>query len=108
MKKIIFAFVMTGFFVSAHSTETLSGKEIYNNHCVSCHNSGPGNVGTTVLSNRYSSDEAVLLNRKNLHPEFIRSIVRHGLGIMPGFRPTEINDSDLEKLSEFLSIEGEK
>lgn len=38
-----------------------------------------------------------------LEPKYISTMVRHGLGIMPSFRPTEITNADLDALVSYLT-----
>ena len=46
---------------------------------------------------------APIIRGRNLPPAVIRSIVRSGMGAMPAFKPTEITDTELQALSEWLS-----
>ena len=41
--------------------------------------------------------------RAQYPPEAIQAVVRSGMGAMPAFRPTEISDADLKRLSEWIS-----
>jgi mono/diheme cytochrome c family protein len=43
------------------------------------------------------------LRNRSLPPEYIRGVVRHGLGGMPPFRISEIDDESLAKLADFIS-----
>jgi 4-cresol dehydrogenase (hydroxylating) len=40
---------------------------------------------------------------RNLGPELVGSIVRHGVSIMPMFRKTELSDADLAVLAAYLA-----
>jgi mono/diheme cytochrome c family protein len=40
---------------------------------------------------------------KDLTPQYVRFMVRHGISVMPHFRKTEINDSELDALAKYLS-----
>lgn len=46
---------------------------------------------------------APIIRGRNLPPAVIRSIVRSGMGAMPAFKPTEITDTELQALSEWIS-----
>jgi hypothetical protein len=60
--------------------------------------------GTSALAAKYDGQEpAVLEERKDLTPDFIKFVVRHGVSIMPPFRKTEITDAELSVLADYLS-----
>ncbi len=46
---------------------------------------------------------APIIRGRNLPPAVIESIVRSGMGAMPAFKPTEITNTELEALAEWLS-----
>lgn len=46
---------------------------------------------------------APIIRGRALPPAVIRSIVRSGMGAMPAFKPTEITDTELEALSQWIS-----
>lgn len=46
---------------------------------------------------------APIIRGRSLPPAVIESIVRSGMGAMPAFRPTEITNTELEALAEWLS-----
>jgi mono/diheme cytochrome c family protein len=45
----------------------------------------------------------VLEERTDLDPDYIRHVVRHGLVEMPPWRPTELDDSSLAQLVQYLT-----
>jgi mono/diheme cytochrome c family protein len=60
--------------------------------------------GTNALTVKYQGVKpGVLLAWKDLPPETVRYLVRHGISVMPQFRKTEISDADLDALAKFLS-----
>ena len=65
------------------------------------HFTGP-NVGTMVLTRRLGKEKSVLAERADLDPAFTKAIVRHGMGIMPGFKPTDLSDAELDDLAAYL------
>ena len=81
----------------------ISGEDIFNMHCLSCHAAGPGHPGTMRLELRLGKDKSVLTERDDLHPEYIKTIVRQGILLMPPFRPSEITDSELLALATYLA-----
>lgn len=86
-----------------HLTMT-DGEQIYKYHCWNCHGEGPGKPGTTALSALHGDQlPAVLEERTDLDPDYIRYIVRNGVSIMPHFRKTHISDTQLDALVEYLT-----
>jgi (+)-pinoresinol hydroxylase len=65
---------------------------------------GSGLPGTAALSLKYKGRvPAVLEQRTDLAPAFIRTVVRHGLFGMPITRKTEVNDAELEDIVAYLA-----
>lgn len=89
------------------------GYLIYAKWCAGCHAPdsplAPGLMvgqyaGTYVLQQRYQGTmPAVLQERTNLTPPVIAFYVRKGLNTMPGFRKTEISDTQLDALTAYLT-----
>jgi mono/diheme cytochrome c family protein len=95
--------------VTGHSAAAeLTGPEVFERHCVHCH--GPGNeaVGTLQLARTRGQDKALLTERKDLPPEYIRIVVRHGLRAMPAFVPSDLTDAQLQALTEYLTNKQQK
>ena len=80
-----------------------AGKKIFNKHCLACHGDGAGNAGTMRLAERLGDDKALLTSRDDLHPVYIKTVVREGYKLMPPFRPTEITDEQLAHLAGYLA-----
>jgi hypothetical protein len=60
--------------------------------------------GTNALTVKYKGVKSgVLLEWKDLQPDTVKFLVRHGISVMPQFRKTEISDADLDGLANFLS-----
>jgi mono/diheme cytochrome c family protein len=84
----------------AHS----AGHAVYSKWCAPCHDPGIIHPGTNALTVKYKGVKSgVLLEWKDLPPELVRNLVRHGISVMPQFRKTEISDADLDALAAFLS-----
>ena len=81
------------------------GKDLFELYCIACHGAGPGHPGTMRLQERLSEDQAPLLNRDNLDPEYVKLVVREGFKLMPPFRPTEITDRQLDLLAGYITGE---
>lgn len=71
-----------------------SGAVLYERYCAGCHNAGLGHPGTMLLE-QLGREQAALVGRADLEPDYIRTIVRNGLVEMPPFRPTELTDAEL-------------
>jgi mono/diheme cytochrome c family protein len=89
--------------------EHVAGKQVYDYWCLPCHGPGlglPGFAelpGTQQLRIKYRDTQipALLTERKDLVPEFVKVVVRQGVSFMPQFRKTEISDADLEALAAY-------
>lgn len=84
------------------------GKLVYQSYCASCHDAGPGHAGTMRLAIRLGEEKSVLVERDDLNQEYVKTIVRQGIMLMPPFRPSEINDSELDALARYLGDKGTK
>ena len=85
------------------STDIHDGETLFELHCIACHDRGPGNPGTMRLQERVGEEQAALLDRDNLPPEYIKLVVREGFKLMPPFRPSELTDRQLDELAAYLS-----
>ena len=83
----------------------LDGKGLFDLYCIACHGAGPEHPGTMRLQERLSEDQAPLLNRDNLQPEYVKLVVREGFKLMPPFRPSEITDTQLDLLTDYITGE---
>lgn len=82
------------------------GKTLFDFWCLPCHGAGPGHAGTQAIGRRLGIDHAVLLLRKGLTPAYVKIIVRNGFQMMPPIRPTEISDTDLQILADYVAAGG--
>ena len=81
-----------------------AGRAVYTKWCAPCHDPGVIHPGTNALTVKYQGVKpGVLLEWKDLAPETVKFLVRHGISVMPQFRKTEISDTDLDALAKFLS-----
>ena len=81
-----------------------AGRAVYSKWCAPCHDPGVIHPGTNALTVKYQGVKpGVLLEWKDLAPETVKYLVRHGISVMPQFRKTEISDTDLDALAKFLS-----
>jgi len=80
------------------------GRQVYEHWCTPCHAPGPGHPGTQSLEVKYSGDiPAVLEEREDLTPEFVRTMVREGILLMAPFRKTEVTDAELDDITAYLA-----
>ncbi len=94
-----------------HAAAIERGREIYAYWCAPCHGPGVGLPGfdalpgTHQLALKYRGSDipAVLDERTDLVPAFIKTIVRQGVSFMPQFRKTEISDEELDALAAYLT-----
>jgi mono/diheme cytochrome c family protein len=97
----------------AGSPKIQRGKEVFQNLCSGCHGPDIKNAsagigatmpGTDALAAKYKGAKPALLEeRTDLTPQFIKIFVRNGVSVMPRFRKTELSDADLEALSAYLT-----
>ncbi len=77
-----------------------SGQALFESRCALCHRgSGPG---VFMLERRVGKEQAILEERSNLTAEYLRAVVRNGIGSMPRFSRGELTDAELEQLSRYL------
>lgn len=88
----------------AHANPPSQGKQVFDRWCSACHAPGRRMPGTAALAAKYNGQiPAALEQRRDLTPELVKFFVRHGVSIMPQFRKTEITDTELDALAEYLS-----
>ena len=93
----------------ADDTGKPQGQVVYEHWCAPCHAEGMEHPGTMALNTKYQGKiPAVLIQRTDLTPDFVKQFVRHGVSIMPFFRKTEISDRDLDALAKFIADYGKK
>lgn len=79
------------------------GRAIFERRCAACHAPGLDHPGTMQLTVGRGLTVGALEARPDLTPAFVTAIVRSGLGLMPAFRPSEIDDAALDALARYLS-----
>ena|SRR5688572_14359276 len=73
----------------AKNERVANGEVVYMKYCQSCHPGGEGGLGPSINANPA--------------PQFVKRFqMRHGLGVMPGFKKDEISKSDVRDISKFL------
>jgi mono/diheme cytochrome c family protein len=92
------------------ATQVERGHELFDYWCAPCHGPGIGNDGAphlpgeAALRAKYQGAlPALLQERTDMTPEFIKHYVRAGITIMPFFRKTEVSDPDLDAIVAYLT-----
>lgn len=73
------------------SPEIARGREVFARHCHQCHPGGEAGLGPA-------------LNNKPMAEWLVKHQIRHGLGAMPAFDSTKIDDADLEALVRYMLV----
>ncbi len=100
---VLVALVFGSSTLSMASIAAPNGHAVYVKYCSACHDPGSEHPGTARLADRWPH-QASLLDREHLNAEYVRYIVRHGLNLMPPFRPSEISNDELEALGNYLAL----
>jgi (+)-pinoresinol hydroxylase len=77
------------------------GRKLYLSTCFYCHSERVW--GTLALERRRGTSDALLEKRTDLVPDFVKSVVRNGLGSMPAYRRTELTDADVDAIVAYLT-----
>jgi mono/diheme cytochrome c family protein len=101
---------------SARAAQVEQGKEVYTYWCAPCHGPGLGMPGFDALPGaqqlgikyRGTNIPALLDERTDLVPAFVKTTVRQGVSFMPQFRKTEISDADLDAIAAYLTRNNPK
>ena len=96
---------------AAQSPEQIErGRASYEYWCAPCHGPGIGNngaqhlPGTDALRVKYRGAlPALLTERTDMAPDLVKTYVRQGITVMPFFRKTEIDDTELESIAAYLT-----
>jgi mono/diheme cytochrome c family protein len=101
----------------AAPSDGAKGKMVFDQWCLGCHApiAGPAGpfgfppAGTNRLQQRYNGAvPAALEERTDLTADFVRTIVRQGLPIMPALRKTEVTDAELDAVIAYLGRKKRK
>jgi len=80
-----------------------AGGKVFHKWCSDCHSTAEG-PGSQALERKYrGAFPAILEQRSDLPPDYVRLVVRHGISFMPSFRKTEISDAELALLAAYLA-----
>lgn len=81
----------------------MTGKEVFDRHCVHCHGTDIDAAGTRQLARTRGEDKALLTERDDLTAEYVEFVVRHGLKSMPAFVPSDLTEARLKVLTDYLT-----
>jgi mono/diheme cytochrome c family protein len=74
---------------------------LFNAHCGICHlQMGPG---TIMLGRRLGPDHALLDERRDLGVDYIKHVVRNGIGGMPPQTRVDLPDAELDTVAAYLN-----
>jgi (+)-pinoresinol hydroxylase len=80
------------------------GAKVYEKWCAPCHAPGITHPGTHALMAKYAGQKSgVITEWTDLTPDYVRTMVRTGISVMPHFRKTEISDAELDALATFVA-----
>ena len=103
-RPLLAAMLLPGLVAPAFGADTVSGQTVFQHWCVPCHGAGPGHPGTAALDAKYDGAKPALLEqRTDLAPPFVKAMVRQGISIMAPFRKSEITDAELDALTNYLA-----
>lgn len=97
------AMALLGLAAPAFGADASPGQTVFQHWCLPCHGEGPGHPGTAALDAKYNGTKpAVLEQRTDLTPPFVKTMVRQGISVMAPFRKSEITDAELDALANYL------
>lgn len=79
-----------------------SSADLYEVNCAICHGEEGALAGTMRLAQSRGDEFSVLLKRGDLSAEYVSYVIRNGLSMMPAFRPSDLDDAQVEALSEYV------
>lgn len=87
------------------------GKAKFDHSCAPCHGRGAGDDGREMLPGTYALSikygdtlPAALEDRTDLNSDVISVFVRMGTWSMPPFRKTELSDSEISDIADYLAV----
>jgi mono/diheme cytochrome c family protein len=80
---------------------TLDGQTLFRSRCGVCHLAG--GTGTFMLGRRLGPSNALLAERTNLDPAYVRQVVRNGIVSMPRITRAEVSDAELQGIIAYLT-----
>jgi mono/diheme cytochrome c family protein len=82
------------------TAQQLQGERLFAATCQYCH---AANGWATRDLARRGEAQATIDQRADLSPGLIRGVLRHGVGNMPAFTPTDLSDAQIDALIAWLA-----
>ncbi len=81
------------------------GGALFTNRCGACHLAG--GMGTNLLTKQMMiakrpPEDGLLANRKDLTPDYVKTVVRGGKNAMPAQTRVDITDAELDAVANYL------
>jgi mono/diheme cytochrome c family protein len=76
------------------------GEALFRARCGICHLAG--GTGTFMLGRRLGASNALLAERTNLDPAYVKHVVRNGIVSMPRITRAEVSDAELQAIVAYL------
>jgi mono/diheme cytochrome c family protein len=74
---------------------------LFDAHCGICHaQNGPG---TIALAHRLGRDHGLLRDRRDLNADYVKQVVRNGVGAMPPQTRVDLSDAELDAIAALLA-----
>lgn len=117
MRTALLLFIALGGSLLAQTPSEKNGKAVFDKWCAPCHGAVAPHTGfvngalpgTAALALKYQGKvPAVLEQRTDLKPAYIKTVVRHGLYGMPITRKTEVSDAELDDVVAYLTENHKK
>ncbi len=83
------------------ATPAGSGAKLFDVHCGICH--APHGAGTIALDHRLGEEHSLLAERTDLDADYIRHVVRNGIGSMPPQTRVDLTDAELDSVAAYLT-----
>ena len=81
--------------------DTGEGTKLFARECAICHSES--GFGTMMLARRLGADRSLLRERTDLVPDYVKTVVRHGLASMPPLSRVEVSDDELQAIIVYLT-----
>ncbi|MDX9875740.1 MAG: cytochrome c [Spongiibacteraceae bacterium] len=78
-----------------------NGEALFAARCGACH--FEEGMGSNVLAKRLGPERALLAQRDDLNAEYVRLVVRRGMGMMPFLTRVDVPDAELEAITGWLT-----
>ena len=102
LSSVCFLFVLCARLVAADTASNIAeGDKLFHARCGYCHLAG--GTGTFMVGRRLGKDKALLEDRTDLTPVYIRTCVRVGIGSMPAHTRIELPDRELDLITAYLT-----